>query len=387
MSEIKVNSIKGVGASAAAITVNNTDGTCTANITNNLSNRNLIINGAMQVAQRDTQVTGNTSSGYTTVDRFQLAIAAAGTWTTDQSSVTDLAGFSKAFKVTCTTANGDANNLSNAAGVQACQYRFEGQDLQGFHKGFSSAKQYALSFYVKSNKTGTYNVELLDNDNSRHICKSYTISSASTWEKKTLILDADTTGKFDNDTNLSLQLRWYLSVGTNFTSGTLPTSWASNTSANKAVGNVNLAQATSNFWEITGVQLEVGSVATDFEHRSFGQELALCQRYYDQSYTYGTVAGTATTVGAYVYSLPVTQNYAAVPSVRFTQPMRAVPTVTSYSTQNANTTGKISADSTDKDVAIHYISDKGCFPFVNNQNSGISVNVFLRFQYTASAEL
>ena len=233
----------------------------------------------MQVAQRDTQVTGNTSSGYTTVDRFQLAIAAAGTWTTDQSSVTDLAGFSKAFKVTCTTANGDANNLSNAAGVQACQYRFEGQDLQGFHKGFSSAKQYALSFYVKSNKTGTYNVELLDNDNSRHICKSYTISSASTWEKKTLILDADTTGKFDNDTNLSLQLRWYLSVGTNFTSGTLATSWASNTSANKAVGNVNLAQATSNFWEITGVQLEVGSVATDFEHRSFGQELELCKRY------------------------------------------------------------------------------------------------------------
>ena len=245
-------------------------------------NKNILINGAMQVAQRGTQSTGNTSAGYTTVDRFQLAIAAAGTWTTDQSSVTDLAGFSKAFKVTCTTANGDANNTTNSAGVLACQYRCEGQDLQGFHKGFSSAKQYALSFYVKSNKTGTYNVEVLDNDNSRHICKSYTISSASTWEKKTLILDADTTGKFDNDANLSLQLRWYLGVGTNFTSGTLATSWASNTTANKAVGNVNLAQATSNIWEITGVQLEVGSVATDFEHRSFAQELALCQRYFQR---------------------------------------------------------------------------------------------------------
>ena len=290
-------------------------------------NKNILINGAMQVAQRGTQSTGNTSAGYTTVDRFQLAIAAAGTWTTDQSSVTDLAGFSKAFKVTCTTANGDANNTTNSAGVLACQYRCEGQDLQGFHKGFSSAKQYALSFYVKSNKTGTYNVEVLDNDNSRHICKSYTISSASTWEKKTLILDADTTGKFDNDTNLSLQLRWYLAVGTNFTSGTLATSWASNTTANKAVGNVNLAQATSNFWEITGVQLEVGSVATDFEHRSFGQELALCQRYFQKIGAYGQ-DGTYTVAGGYLYSHGTYMASGYIMPVM----MRATPTITQGST-------------------------------------------------------
>ena len=353
-----------------------------------LGNRNLIINGAMQVAQRDTQVTGNTSSGYTTVDRFQLAIAAAGTWTTDQSSVTDLAGFSKAFKVTCTTANGDANNLSNAAGVQACQYRFEGQDLQGFHKGFSSAKQYALSFYVKSNKTGTYNVELLDNDNSRHICKSYTISSASTWEKKTLILDADTTGKFDNDTNLSLQLRWYLSVGTNFTSGTLATSWASNTSANKAVGNVNLAQATSNFWEITGVQLEVGSVATDFEHRSFGQELALCQRYYSTSYTYGTAAGTATFDGS-VRGESLRADRIDI-SPQFKMTMRAVPTVTIYS-PNSGSSGNVYFDhsvNADRTAVASQIGTSGfssCFrsaaDLAHNGDQHASCH------YAASAEL
>ena len=222
MSTLRVDNIRHNSATSDAITTA-ADGTCTARITGmtgggGLSHRNAIVNGAMNVAQRGTQSTGNTTAGYTTVDRFQLALSAAGTWTTDQSSVTDLAGFSKAFKVTCTTANGDGSNLSNSAGILACQYRAEGQDIQGFHKGFPSAKQYALSFYVKSNKTGTYVVEVLDVDNSRHICKSYTVSSASTWEKKTLILDADTTGKFDNDNNHSLQLRWYLAAGTNFTS-------------------------------------------------------------------------------------------------------------------------------------------------------------------------
>jgi len=285
-------------------------------------NKNLIINGAQEIAQRAVETTGNTTSGYTTVDRFQLAIGAAGTWTMTQSTVTDLAGFSKAFKVNCSTANGDANNLSSSAGILACQYRFEGQDVQGFHKGFSSAKQYALSFYVKSNKTGTYIVELLDNDNTRHICKSYTISSPSTWEKKTLILDADTTGKLDNDNDHSLQLRWYLAAGTNFTSGTLATSWASaSTTANKAVGNVNLAQATSNNWEITGVQLEVGSVATDFEHRSVAEELQLCERYYQDSFEYHHLNA---------------QNGETDRWIRFKTEMRASPTVTTAPTNSCS---------------------------------------------------
>ena len=135
------------------------------------------------------------------------------------------------------------------------------------------------------------------------------------------------------------------------------------------------------------MQLEIGSKATPFEHLSFADELARCQRYFCKSYDYDTTPGTATSVGSHMYSLPGSQTYAAVPSVRYPVSMRDNPTVTAYSTQNANTTGVMSADSTDKTTAIHQIGHNGHFPFVNNSSSGISVNVWLRHQFTADAEL
>ena len=275
MSEIKVNSIKGVGASTAAITVNNTDGTCTANITNNLSNRNKVINGAMQISQRNTQVTSITSGDYYVCDRWKLGYGTAGTWTLSQSTDTPN-NFGNSLKFDCTTANG---SLSAGSNLQLIQY-FEGQDLQDVEKGTSSAKQISVSFYVKTNKTGTYIVELADHDNSfRHCSKSYTVSDTN-WNRYTVTFPADTTGTLDNDNAKSFEIGFWLAAGSDFASGSLQTSWGTTNNANRAVGQVNLADNTSNEFFLTGVQLEVGSVATDFEHRSFGQELALCQRYY-----------------------------------------------------------------------------------------------------------
>ena len=275
MSEIKVNSIKGVGASAAAITVNNTDGTCTANITNNLSNRRLTINGAMTIAQRGD--VSSVTSGYGGADRFKFDRGGAAVVTLKQDTGDITQGFAKAQRIDVTTAD---SSLA-ASDYALLSYRFEGQDLQQLKKGTANAQQVTLSFHIKSPKTGTHIVELVDQSNSgRHVNKAYTVSSANTWEKKTVTFPMETSNAITNDNARRMDLNWWLAAGSTYSSGTLQTNWGSDTDANRAVGQVNCMDSTSNDIYITGVQLEVGSVATDFEHKSFGQELALCQRYF-----------------------------------------------------------------------------------------------------------
>jgi hypothetical protein len=241
---------------------------------NNINFRNIIINGDMSIAQRGTS-TASVSSGatYPSLDRFKFYVSSGGTWTVSQDTdVPSGQGFAKSLKLDNTTANG---SLSSGSLAQI-QQGIEGQNLQYLKKGTSNAESVTLSFWVKSNKTGTYVCEIRDTDNSRSISKSYTISSASTWEKKTITFDGDTTGTLNNDNDKSLELVWWLLAGTDFTSGTLQTSWGSQTNANRAVGQVNLADSTSNEWYITGVQLEAGEVASDFER---------CQRYYKEQLT------------------------------------------------------------------------------------------------------
>jgi len=238
--------------------------------------RNIVINGGMQISQRGTSETGVTSGQYADApDRFKVEMSSAGTWTVSQST-TAPSGFSNSYKFDCTTADA---SLGAGDYLQLSHY-LEGQDLQHLKKGTSDTEKVTLSFYVRSNKTGTYIVEFYDADNSRSISKSYTISSANTFEKKTITIDGDTSGAFGNDNGGSLGIFFYLGAGSNFTSGTLNTSWGSRTLANVAVGQVNLADSTDNEWYITGVQLEVGEQATPFEHRSFGEEQNLCQRYF-----------------------------------------------------------------------------------------------------------
>lgn len=242
-------------------------------------NKNLLINGGMNIWQRATLATGKTTGAYYTADRWHTAITTAGTWSQSRSTdVPSAQGFGYSLKMDCTTADASLG----ASDVLTVLQRFEGQNLQHLLKGTSSAKKVTLSFWVKSNKTGTYIAELVDNDNTRQISKSYTISSANTWEKKTITYDGDTTGTLDNDNDHSLRVIFWLAAGSDFTSGTLNTSWASTTNANRVVGGVNLADSTSNEWYITGCQLETGSVATDFEFEPYATTLSKCQRYYYQ---------------------------------------------------------------------------------------------------------
>jgi len=283
MSTLKVDGIRSNSATSDAITLAS-NGTCTANLTSiggsHLSNRNKVINGAMNVSQRigttvQTGLTGNVSAYY--IDRFKLELDNLGTWSLSQSTDSP-DGFACSLKLDCTTADASPSSTD----LLMISHRMEGQNLQDLQKGTSGAKKVVVSFYAKSTKTGTFIVELVDQDNSsKHINKSYTVSNTN-WNRYTIEFAGDTAGTLNNDANRSLDLNFWLGGGSNFTSGTLQTSWGADTNANRYAGGTNLADSTSNEFYITGVQFEVSDmgVATDFEHRSYADELRKCQRYY-----------------------------------------------------------------------------------------------------------
>ena len=235
--------------------------------------RNMIINGAMKVAQRGTSVTGVAASGYRTCDRWFVGISSGTHTVTQDSSGPD--GFANSLKVEC-TATSSNNNLT-------IEQRFEGQDLQRLAYGTSSAKQITLSFWVKSNSVGRYTAELYNNDSIKQISKTYTINTSGIWEYKTLTFPADTSNGFGDDTGLSLYLLMWVSTNSGFASGTQNTkAWVSANNPNRVNSDLpDFLGNTGNYFQITGVQLELGKVATPFEHRSYGEELALCQRYYE----------------------------------------------------------------------------------------------------------
>ena len=252
--------------------------------------RNLIINGAMNVAQRGTQ-TGH-ATGYT-LDRWNVRTNGSARFTVSKDTdVPSGQGFGSSIKIDITTADTDAGT----GDFGACRTILEGQDVQSICKGSSNAKELTLSFWIKSTVTGTYTVELYDSDNARQVSKSYTVNTSNTWEKKTITFPADTTGSFDNDNAASLFLQFGLAMGSDYAGGTLSTTWTSANGPDRFAGQVNAFSSTSNNIYLTGVQLEVGTVATEFEHRSFGEELALCQRYfqyYENPPLRGVAAGGA----------------------------------------------------------------------------------------------
>ena len=312
-------------------------------------NRNVVINGSMNVAQRATSSTGLCSSnGYFTCDRWRLAFNTSGRITSaqDGSDTPDTNGFANCLKLSTTTAD-----TSIASGEYLfLQQKFEGQHLQAFAKGTSTAKPFALSFYVKGNASATYVAELYDGDNSRQVSKAFNVTTS--WNRVELSIPADTTGSFDDDNATSLNLSIWLHAGSDYTSGTLNETWGSVTAANRVVGISSILDSTSRTFSITGVQLEVGQNPTSFEHEPFERTLTKCQRYYQvvdfniQDYT---------PADGYLHC-----------NVNFPTPMRATPS----SSVTDGSKGSLAGTAT----TAYNITATGCR--VENQTSGNNARAY-----------
>lgn len=308
-----------------------------------LNNRNLIKNGSMLIASRTTSKTGITAGGYYTVDLFSPNISNLGTYTMSQETDAPAgSGLNKSLKMACTVAD-----TSPATGdVLQIQHKIEGQDLQHLYYGTSDAKTITLSFWVKSNVTGTYNVRLYNSNGTDRVnTQTYTIDSGSTWEKKVLKFEGDTARAISNTHGTDpLNIAWWLAAGSTFTSGTVSNgAWKNYTSGDDGAGHaVNLSSSTSNTWQITGVQLEVGEVATPFEVEDRHTTLRKVQRYIQliggNSYT---AIGFGQSDGA--VSRACTLNYI--------QEMRTSPSF-GYQTNSVANTGFIVTDRTAYDEPI-----------------------------------
>ena len=279
MSTLKVNAIRGTGASSDAISVNSTDGTCTAKITNPKSFRNLLINGQMIISQRSTS-TASISSGTTHVlDRWGLEVTSGGSAAVTMSqSSTAPAGFSKSLKIDVTTADASLD----AGERWQVRQRIEGQDLAHLNYGTSYAKKVIFSFWVRSNLTGTFAVGLYQDDGGKVNSGNYTISSANTWEKKTIAINGNTSDAMNVDNTLGFQVGIGLGAGTNYTAGSATGNWSATTNT-QFPSQTNVLASTSNDLYFTGCQLEVddgSGVASDFEYKTFAHELERCKRYY-----------------------------------------------------------------------------------------------------------
>jgi len=347
----------------------------------NTGRRNLIINGAMQVAQRGTSTTG----GGFLVDRFELNIN-----NTDNIAITQSQdssgpnGFANSWKILATTAE------SAVAADERVRFRqnIEGQNLQQFAFGTSDAKSMTLSFYVKSNKTGTYAVNLEQDDASRVIGSTYTISSADTWEFKTITVGGDTSGTINDDNGAGLIVSWYLLAGSNYTA-TNNTSYSASADGKQAYGHsTTWGQGTNDNFFITGVQLELGSNASDFEHRSVGEEQQLCFRYYYDS-RFGSNDG-----GAYSPGRDSQYGHVRACIAQFPVKMRATPTVSiqSGSANSMDRFGRGQEECFPKADNIHAdhfqnivkYTDSGQGTTANWTDSGLYIN---RAGYKVDAEL
>jgi len=261
----------GIDASGIGITCANINGGAIS------GRRNIVINGKALINQRGDS-TGNTSSGYYGPDRFETTLY-GGTYShSSAASGSTLPEFPRCFRIDCTS-TASAPSGSNETKIK---YHMEGQDVQHLQYGTSSAKTTTLSFYVRSNKTETYTVWFYRPDGSRMNAVNFSVSAANTWEKKVITIVGDTTSAIADDNTMGYKIEWILAAGPSYTSGSaLNGTWGALNSANRYVGNTGtFGQSTDDYFDLTGVQYEVGSQATEFEHRTAGDELALCQRYY-----------------------------------------------------------------------------------------------------------
>jgi hypothetical protein len=281
--------------------------------------RNMIINGDMRIAQRGTSHVNVTTNGYFTVDRWAVEGGAQLAFDTSQVTSNNPDGFPCSIKVSRNTAGATPSTYD--AGILT--QKIEASTLTGLGYGTPNAKSMTLSFYVKASRAGQYALNVYSDDSgaARIYTHTYTVDAVGEWKKIEITVPPDSAGNFNNDTGIGMYLQWFFRAGSARSNGTNTDKWLPWVSANYssyAAGQVDVLSQANSYFQITGVQLELGKVATPFEHRSYGEELALCQRYYYKSVGSITVAG---------------QSYAASPSIdglrvpwNFPVTMRANPT-------------------------------------------------------------
>ena len=309
----------------------------TTGVVSTPSNPNLLVNSAMQIGQRPA-LTGQsgTDSSYGGVDRWYNELRNVGTYSVSQSTSVVPEGFSHSLEVKCTTADAslDANSYGHLT------YKIEGQDVQDFKKGTSNAIAFCVSFWIRSSKTGTYVVRLRDNTNARYMSKTYTVSSANTWEYKTLVFPADTTGAIANNTSSGMSLYFWYSAGTNYTSGSAESAWGAAASSTLAPGQVNLSDTANATFYLTAVKLEAAAACTPYEVPDYSTEFTKCARYFfairgDEGQDYSNNYG-------YLVQWSSSRFSGWNPSwtIHFPVQMRAIPTTTlvgTWATSNAGT--------------------------------------------------
>ena len=331
-----------------------------------LSNRNLVINGNFQIFQRTSATTTVSNSNYQTADRWRLFESTDGAYTTERSTDTP-SGTGYSLKAVVTTAD---TSIAATQYASIEQY-IEAQNCQHLAYGTSSAKTITLSFFVKSNKTGTYTIALYKSDTTGYIfTKEYTIDSANTWEKKTITITptagstsfiTSSGGAIVNDTGIGLALGFNLAWGSNFTGGTSG-SWSSTVANYSTTNAVNWMDTVGNTFLISEVQLEVGDTATDFEHRSYGDELFRCYRYY---YSFITDNQNGLTV---MHQDRLTDGY--IGSINMPTQMRVAPTVTHTGMDRAHKPG-VRYDTLSAGPGFSFLHSQGITFTITTTNSDV----------------
>jgi hypothetical protein len=363
-------------------------------VTPNLGRRNLIINGDMRIAQRATTVGSITSfNAYSTCDRFRFQVNDLGTWELSQSTESpEEEGFRNSYKLNCTS----ADTSVAAASYLIFQQRIEGQNVQHLKWGTSSAESLTFSFWIKSVKTGQVTVEFQHKNSGGTYYNrgaTFTIDATNTWEKKIITVPGNTAQNIVNGASDGLYATLYLTAGSDYSSGTHNTStWQTgNNTVRYSSAGVNFADSTNNEIYLTGWQLEVGSVSTEFEHRSLAEELASCERYYQKSYNMTNAPGHNGTAGA-VFARNTTDGVNISnrmdAGTRFVTRMRSTPTVTIYSLNGTadNLSDITTGTNHSANQGVNSIQHRGTTGFGGLVVSGGN-DEGLGYHYTAEAEI
>jgi hypothetical protein len=344
--------------------------------------KNRIINGAMVIDQRNAGASVSTSAATIafTLDRWAYGAIQASKFTVQQNAggVTPPVGFTNYLGCTSTSAYAVA-----AGDFYEVRQPIEGYNIADLGWGTANAKPITLSFWAYSSLTGTFGGALTGNAGTSYPF-SYSIPVANTWTQISISIAGPTIGTWQTTNSLGVLVRFSLGTGTIY-SGPAG-SWSSSIYAS-STGAVSVVGTSGATFYVTGVQFETGTVATSFDYRSYGTELALCQRYFAKTYDTGTVPGTATALGAIATNVNATWTYAPSGTWCFPVAMRALPTVTLYSTQNANTTGVSTADATDGAATTICLGLSAVSIRRNNNSSGVTSGADIKSQATASAEL